>query len=56
MGEYAAPAIIIYATGAIFRIIVYRERRKAFPAKEFIFYTVLLIASIIIAYCIGRSC
>ena len=55
MAKYAAPAIIIYTTGAIVRFFVHRERKEKFPPVEFIFYAIMLMGSLIIAYVIGKG-
>ncbi|MCU0287559.1 MAG: amino acid permease [Acidobacteria bacterium] len=55
MAKYTAAAVIIYMTGLIFRFFVHRERSEKFPLTEVIFYVVLMLGSIIVAYFIGRG-
>jgi len=55
MIKYAAAAVVIYTTGAIFRFFVHRQRKKKFPASEIIFYAVMLVVSLVVAYFIGRG-
>jgi arginine:ornithine antiporter/lysine permease len=55
MIKYAAAAVVIYTTGVIFRFIVHRERREKFPAGEIVFYLVMLAASVVVAYFVGKG-
>lgn len=46
--RYAAAAVVIYATGAIVRVIVHRERGARFPRGELLFYAVMLAGSAVV--------
>ncbi len=55
MIKYAAAAVVIYTTGAIFRFFVHRQRREKFPLGEIVFYALMLGGSVVVAYFIGRG-
>jgi len=55
MIKYAAAAVVIYTTGAIFRFFVHRQRKEKFPRGEIVFYVVLLVVSLVVAYFIGKG-
>lgn len=55
MAKYAAAAVIIYTTGVIFRFFVHRERNEKFPLGEIVFYILLLLGSVVVAYFIGQG-
>ncbi|MCK4837022.1 MAG: amino acid permease [Candidatus Aminicenantes bacterium] len=55
MIKYVAAAVVIYSTGVIFRFFVYKERRETFPLKEAIFYMLILIISVIVAYFVVKG-
>lgn len=55
MAKYAAAAVIIYMTGIIFRFFVHRERGEKFPLGEILFYIIMLLGSVVVAYFIGKG-
>jgi arginine:ornithine antiporter/lysine permease len=55
MAKYTAAAVIIYTTGVIFRFFVHRERSEKFPLGEIVFYILLLLGSVVVAYFIGQG-
>jgi len=55
MIKYAAAAVVIYTTGAIFRFFVHRQRKEKFPRGEIVFYVVMLVVSLVVAYFIGKG-
>ncbi len=55
MIKYTIAAVVIYTTGVIFRFFVHRERREKFPRSEIIFYSIMLVGSLIVAYFVGKG-
>jgi arginine:ornithine antiporter/lysine permease len=55
MIKYAAAAVVIYTTGVIFRFFVHRQRKEKFPRGEIVFYTVMLVVSLVVAYFISKG-
>lgn len=52
MMKYLAPAIIVYASGAVFRFLVHRERGESFPRAEGLFYLILGVSGLVLAWLI----
>lgn len=55
MIKYAAAAVVIYTTGVIFRFFVHRQRKEKFPRGEIVFYAVMLVVSLVVAYFISKG-
>ena len=50
MIKYVTAAVVIYSTGILARFLVYKERKEGFPAKEKLFYLILVIMGAMIVY------